>query len=62
MPLRREGPEARAHSAATVGASSLVSAKSAPLISAPPVTVSVPSARVTVAPMVVRMLRQRSPT
>ena len=62
MPLSREGPVARAHSAATVGASSLVSSKSAPLISGPPVTVRVPSVSVTVAPMAVRMPRQRSPT
>ena len=62
MPLSREGPLARAQSAATVGASSLVSSKSAPLISGPPVTVRVPSVSVTVAPIVVRMLRHRSPT
>ncbi|MCY1238680.1 hypothetical protein D9M72_514320 [compost metagenome] len=62
MPVSRDGPVAKAHSAATVGASSLVSAKSAPVISGPPVTVSVPLSSVTVAPIAVRMLRQRSPT
>ena len=62
MPLSREGPAARAQSAATVGASSLVSSKSPPLISGPPLTVRVPPSSVTVAPMAARMPRQRSPT
>ena len=63
IPRSREGVEARAHRAATAGASSPTSCRSAstPRMDSPPVTVSPSSSSTTSAPMRPRRSRRRSP-